>query len=120
MAKILRRRGPGLKTLGLQAPVSKFSDAAQRFVTGKTPVRRLQVHDPARALTDERIAKNITNNPNLKYQPTGLTNNNKPRQLGVSLPGATKKRVSAPPKTQRTNRGKVIARKAGKVLRYKI
>jgi hypothetical protein len=93
MARILMRRGQGLKTPQLGRRVSKFSDEARRFVTSKTPVTRLQRRAPAEALTDERYAKQFTNNPNLKYQPTGYSLDEPSLQTDAGAPGVTKVRV---------------------------
>ena len=116
MAKRIMRKGAGLKTLGLGNLVSKHSDEAKRTVTEKTPVRRIQVSDPSRALTDEKVAKQFTNNPNLKYQPTGVN----PRQETMSasgVPGVKKVRTPSPPKGSTTNRGKVLRRITTKIKR---
>ncbi len=117
MAKKLMRRGPGRKTLHLGRRISKFSPEARRTVTGKTSVRRLQVRDPARALTDERIAKQITNNPNLKYQPTGVIGSQ--AALQQATPGATVLRVPNKPRPSTAGKGRVI-RKPRKVIRKNI
>lgn len=117
MPKRLMRRGQGLQTKLLGNAVSKWSDAAQRFVTSKQPVRRLMARDPARAITDPNATRLITNNPNLKYQPGGLTNNNNPRDISPSLPGAKKVRRPNPSATKSSTSGhdKVIRRVPKKV-----
>jgi hypothetical protein len=107
MAKRLMRRGEGLKTTGLGPAISKWSAEAQRIVTSKTPVRRLQRRDPANAMTDPTVANQFTNNPNLKYQPTGVIPSEPPLSPS-GPPGATKKAVPKPRPPSTRNKGKVI------------
>lgn len=113
MARILMRRGQGLKTPLLGPRISKFSDEAKRFVTGKDPVQRLQRRAPAEALTDERYASQFTNNPNLKYQPTGYSLDEPSMQQDSGAPGVTKLRVPLHgPVGAGAGHGKVVKRPA--------
>ena len=114
MARILMRRGKGLKTLHLGKRISKLSAEADRIVTSKTPVRRLQRKAPAEAMTDEKYASQFTNNPNPKYQPTGVHSNAGESMHPDSSAGSvTRVRVPlTPPKGSTTGRGKEIKRPA--------
>ena len=110
------RKGQGLASKFLGRPVSRHSPEAKKTVTNKTPVTRLQTKDPARAVTDEKIAKQITNNPNLKYQPTGV--NPRVDTLSASgYSGANKLSKPSAPKSFMSGRGKQIKRVATKIRR---
>jgi hypothetical protein len=108
MAKKLMRRGQGLKTVNLPKAPSKWSDEARRIITSKTPVKRLQRRDPANAMTDPNVANRFTNNPNPKYQPTGVIGSEPP--MGPTTPGATVKAVPKPKPPSTRNKGKVLRR----------
>jgi hypothetical protein len=112
VARILMRRGKGLKTPQLGRRISKLSAEADRFVTSKTPVRRLQRRDPADAMTDERYASQFTNNPNPKYQPTGYSLSEPPLRPDSGAGNVKRVRVPFPPKGSTTGRGKVLTRTA--------
>jgi hypothetical protein len=113
VARILMRRGQGLKTPQLGRRISKFSDEARAFVTGKTPVQRLQRRAPAEAMTDERLASQFTNNPNLKYQPTGYSLDEPTLQSDSGAPGVSKLRVPlSGPVGGGAGHGKVITKPA--------
>lgn len=122
MVKILMRRGKGLKTLHLGKRISKLSPEADRIVTSKTPVRRLQRKAPAEAMTDEKYASQFTNNPNPKYQPTGV-HSNAGESMRPDAGAGSVKRVRVPlklPLGKGAGHGKTIKRPASKWKRGRL
>ena len=101
--------GQGLKTVNLPKAPSRHSAEADRVVTSKTPVKRLQRRDPANAMTDPAVANKFTNNPNPKYQPTGVIGE-EPAMTPGSLPGVNTLAVPKPKPPSTRNKGKVLKR----------